>query len=322
MTTQPAPAFRPRPDQFAWNILMMILLGVSLVSTPVLAQDAADAGGQAAQAPVSQEDLQQMLGAQSVESLEEQLAPVDEISPINAHSIRLLWAFRMRNVPYMKELLNKAQTPEANIEQNLFFESQAQFDSFLLLLQSAVALEEDRPEQVRAMAGDIIWQYPGHATILSDMISEYKMNRQMKDVRVPMDMTLQTSQGEELTLAELAEGKKGVLLEFWATWASPALQLMPQLIHRAEVLEPQQLVVAGINPEGDARMAETVRKERSIRMPWLVEPEGAPLSVLLQVDNLPRDVLIDPRGKVLFNGHPDDPKLAEILGQMEISLEN
>ena len=137
----------------------------------------------------------------------------------------------------------------------------------------------------------------------------------MVKLRLPMDLEVSTSTGEKTTLGKLAEGKKGVLLDFWASWCGPCLALMPELEKKAEKYGPQGVVVAGMNTENAAK-AEGLRKKRGIEFAWLVEPEGRPFSRLLKINSIPRMVLVTPEGKVLFNGHPKDDALAPALANL------
>ena len=139
-------------------------------------------------------------------------------------------------------------------------------------------------------------------------------------VTVPMDLEIKTSKGEATTLAKLADGKKAVLLDFWATWCGPCMALMPELKKKAAKLAPQGIVVAGMNVENSPKKAERTRKKLKISFNWLVEPKDEPFSGPLQVDSIPRMILVTPKGKVLFNGHPQDPGLAQALSALGVKL--
>ena len=137
----------------------------------------------------------------------------------------------------------------------------------------------------------------------------------MAKLRLPMELEISTSTGEKTTLGKLAKGKKGVLLDFWASWCGPCMALMPELEEKAKKFGPQGIVVAGMNTESAAK-AEDLRKKRGIEFAWLVEPEGRPLSRLLKINSIPRMILVSPKGKVLFNGHPKDDALAASLANL------
>ena len=139
-----------------------------------------------------------------------------------------------------------------------------------------------------------------------------RMKAELAKVRMPMDMEIETSAGAKTSLAKLVEGKHGVLLDFWASWCGPCMRLMPELKKKAEKYEGLGIVVAGMNTE-NASKAEKVRKEREIGFSWLVEPSGRPLSKMLKINSIPRMILLDPEGKVLFNGHPMDDELTAAL---------
>ena len=142
----------------------------------------------------------------------------------------------------------------------------------------------------------------------------------MSKVKIPMELRFQLSNGGHTTLAKLTKGKKAVLLDFWASWCGPCMALMPELKKKAEALGPQGIVVAGMNTEAEPDTAEKTRKNLEIKFPWLVEPEDAPLSDLLEIDSIPRMILISPEGKVLYNGHPQDPRLNAALAQLGVNL--
>ena len=98
------------------------------------------------------------------------------------------------------------------------------------------------------------------------------------------------------------------------------MALMPELKEKAKKLGPQGIAVAGMNVERGLKKAERTRKKLEIGFSWLVEPRGEPFSGPLQIDSIPRMVLISPEGKVLYNGRPQDPGLAKALTELGVKL--
>jgi thiol-disulfide isomerase/thioredoxin len=321
----------PYPANFWRSAALPTLLGaLFLVTAPRLPaqpqqqqQQQQPGAGEAEQPQISERKFQELLASETPGALEEGLAAIDTLSEENAMSMKLLYAFRSRDSDYITDLLQ--ETPpaleESDFTDNLFFDSQDQYRSFVNLLRTSLALDEKNEERVRELAGKVVWQHPQHAGIVADMISEFKTQQRMAEMEVPLGTELKTSQGESTTLAKLVEGKKGLLLDFWASWCGPCMQLMPELVDKHRKLSDQGVVVAGMNTEGEAYKAETVRKERGITMPWLMEPEGSPYSQMLGIDSIPRMILLSPEGKVLFNGHPMDPRLEDALAELGAKLD-
>lgn len=195
--------------------------------------------------------------------------------------------------------------------------------------ESAAAMIEALRGQAALEAGDVdgfkghvteaFWLDPNLGSILGDWIGEVRQKERMATLTVPMDTEIVFSNGETTSLARLAEGKKAVLLDFWASWCGPCIQLMPELKAKAEKLEPQGVVVAGMNTEGVSE-AESFRQEREIDITWLVEPDDRVFSRLLAIDSIPRMILLTPEGKVLFNGHPMDASLEDALAEVGAAL--
>ena len=128
--------------------------------------------------------------------------------------------------------------------------------------------------------------------------------------------------GEPIVLGDLFKGQKAVLLDFWASWCGPCLQLMPELQKKANSLPQQGVYVAAVNTDNEDPLtkAREVKESRMMDMPWLVEAEGEPLSSALMIDSIPRMILIAPDGQVLYNGHPMDPGLGAALAELGVSM--
>jgi hypothetical protein len=98
---------------------------------------------------------------------------------------------------------------------------------------------------------------------------------------------------------------------------------MPALKKKAEKLSAHGIVVAAMNKDDEnaESIAERIRKEQNATLPWLVEPLDRPYSKVFEIQSIPRMILLSPEGKVLFNGHPEDPALWVALKKIDASIE-
>lgn len=155
--------------------------------------------------------------------------------------------------------------------------------------------------------------------IQSKMAAVQKKN--LSKISFPMDLEIKYSNGKVTTINQLVKGKKGVLLDFWASWCGPCMQLMPSLLAKAKQFSSHDIVVAGMNTENEAT-AEKIKKNKNINIPWLVEPESRPFSQLLKIESIPRMVLISPEGDILYNGHPQNDALYHALEHLGIKIDH
>ncbi|PCJ61333.1 MAG: hypothetical protein COA79_07055 [Planctomycetota bacterium] len=148
--------------------------------------------------------------------------------------------------------------------------------------------------------------------IFDQFFTEDKIAFDFSKITVPMQNDIFNSQGDVTTLHKIVDGKKAILIDFWASWCPPCMSSMSNLIQKEKELAPQGIVVVGMNLE-DQKIADSIRVSRNISFNWLVEPADQFYSKLFFIDSIPKMVLISPEGKVLFRGHPEDSELKEIL---------
>lgn len=196
-------------------------------------------------------------------------------------------------------------------------EKQALVEGFTKGLEQPLSQEEAQPHL------DAIRAYYGKKMKALKEVKDAETSKKMAQVLVPMEQVIPLSSGGNTTLAKMVAGKKAVLLDFWASWCGPCMQRMPALKHKYEKLTPQGVVVAGMNTdeENPATVAEQVRKDKAMdaAMIWLLEPARI-FSEKLNIDSIPRMVLVSPEGKVLYNGDPDEPGLAAALKSVGAEL--
>lgn len=235
---------------------------------------------------------------------------------------QMVYPFRTGDFRIYAEALPAIEkaAPEWDYSKSELFQDKNGLQSLIETMRAQIAFEVGDAANFEKHVKEAFWLDPKLGTILARWVGDFRQAEAMKAVKLPMDTELLTSKGEKTSLSKLADGKKAVLLDFWATWCGPCVRLMPELVAKAETLEPQGILVAGINTEADPEKAEKFRVERDIKLTWLVEPAAEPFSKALMIDSIPRMILVQPDGTILYNGHPSDPKLSEALAKIDVKL--
>jgi len=105
---------------------------------------------------------------------------------------------------------------------------------------------------------------------------------------------------------------KFVLVDFWATWCGPCRRAVPELNELAAKFK-DDLVVIGVSDEDEAKVK--AMEEPRIEYFSAIDPE-ARMKKKVGVRGIPHVLLIDPSGKVCWQGFPmskEDPLSAELV---------
>lgn len=102
----------------------------------------------------------------------------------------------------------------------------------------------------------------------------------------------------------LAEWRGQVIaLNFWATWCSPCLQEMPELVSLQARFGARGLQFIGLAVETDAEQVRVVADKLGVNYPVLLDEDGAlELAAVLgnQDAAMPFTVIFDRQGEVIF----------------------
>lgn len=235
---------------------------------------------------------------------------------------RLLRALRSNNTEAIADLAGDLEKLSGSVNIGLSKLFRTKEDAQALAL-GAKALDARRKGDAAGFEKGLkeaFWLSPGQADLYGSWAKEYQQEQRLANFRLPLDLSLQTADGGKTTLAEVLGKKKALLIDFWASWCGPCMALMDELKERQKKLAPQGVVVVGMNTENDTSKALGVKKQKAIAFPWLVEPENEPFSRPLGIDSIPRMILVSPEGKILYNGHPKDPKLNAALKSVGATL--
>lgn len=236
---------------------------------------------------------------------------------------KLVWGLRHQDTAYLENALPEleAAAKEFKREDSAGMNSAEDFLALLYYIKSLSALKKGDEEGFKKNITEAFWLGPEQSQLFAQAISGRRTEQKMAKLTLDLKLPITTSKGEATTLGDQLGTKKAILLDFWASWCGPCMNLMPELRKKAEHLAKHQIAVAGMNTESDEGIADKVRVEKAMKLPWLVEPKERPFSGPLDINSIPRMVLISPDGKILYNGHPQDPALWAALKKLDATIE-
>jgi thiol-disulfide isomerase/thioredoxin len=118
---------------------------------------------------------------------------------------------------------------------------------------------------------------------------------------------------EPLTLEQLRG--KTVVLEFWATWCPPCRKTIPQRTRLFEAYKDKGVVFVSLTNETKETVEPFVRK---MEAPYPIGG-GSPSGKAYNVQGMPQVYLIDPSGRIVWEGSPLDGLEAALKQQLAIT---
>lgn len=236
---------------------------------------------------------------------------------------KLVWGLRHQDTDYLEKILPELEDAASHFkkEDSAGMSSVEDFQGLLSYIKGMSAMKKGDEEGFKKHLTEAFWMSPEQAPLFGQAIMNHRTAQMMEKLTIDLKLPLTTSKGEATTLGDQLGKNKAVLLDFWASWCGPCMELMPALRKEATYLAEHHIAVAAMNTESDEDVADKVRRDKDMKLPWLVEPKGAPFSGPLGINSIPRMVLISTEGKILYNGHPQDPGLWAALKKLDASIE-
>ena len=238
---------------------------------------------------------------------------------------KLVWGLRHQNTAFLIKILPEVEILAASFDpaSAAAMPNAEAVKAFVAYIKALKAGDAKDDAGFKQNILEAIWLNPQQAPVFIQSIAKYQMESKMSAMVVDLKAPLTNSMGEATTLHDELGGGKALLLDFWASWCGPCMQLMPALKKKAAALSTHGIVVAAMNKDDEhaEATAERIRLEQRAILPWLVEPAERPYSKALEITTIPRMILLSPEGKVLFNGHPEDPALWVALKKIDPAIE-
>jgi thiol-disulfide isomerase/thioredoxin len=277
-------------------------------------------------AEVSEETAKKLFNPKA--SLEEFTKASDEAAKAGAPAqllaeAKLVWGLRNKDTAFLSKALPELEAAVKNFkrEDSAGLGSVEDFTALISYIKALEAAGKGDEKALKEHITEAFWLSPEQAELFAQTITFFRTQAKMANVTVDMKLPITNSKAEATTLGDVLGKNKAVLLDFWASWCGPCMNLMPELRKKSEQLARHGIVVAGMNTESDEGIADKVRSEKGMKdVVWLVEPKGKPFSGLLDISSIPRMILLSPDGRVLFNGHPQEAGLWVALKKVDPAI--
>ena len=134
-------------------------------------------------------------------------------------------------------------------------------------------------------------------------------SEQIKKGEVVPAFALTDLEGKQVTLEQILNGKKAVLINFWATWCPSCRREIPQLMELEKKWQAESFSVVGIDVGESPEKVRSYKDKNGITYPILLDGESK-TSGHYGVVGLPMSFLLDSKGRLIGQYHEYSDELA------------
>lgn len=133
----------------------------------------------------------------------------------------------------------------------------------------------------------------------------------MTGEQVP-SLKLKSADGKAISLDSFRG--KPVLMDFWATWCSPCVTALPKLGKIYEEAKDKGLVLILVDLDEEAKTATDFLAKKGYT--WPDFHDDGEVEKLMGSSGIPREVLIDAQGKIVYDGEMDEDELRTEIAKL------
>lgn len=211
-----------------------------------------------------------------------------------------------------KEYGEQSMAIEAAVKQAIENNSNNVFGARLISEQPARSYD-----QIEKLLAKVSADMPDNKYI-ADLKSNLEKFSKIKVGEVAPDFTVQTPEGEDITLSSL----KGqvVLLDFWASWCGPCRNVNPQVVELYNKYNKDGFTVFGVSY--DSKKEDWLKAIEDDKLTWyhgsVLKGWDCPSKDLYVISGIPSTFLLDKEGRIVGNnlhGEELEKKVAELVKQ-------
>lgn len=177
----------------------------------------------------------------------------------------------------------------------------------------------------REMAGEEILEtvaaYPAELQEVEEvkLVKDYAEKMLKTDIgQNYINITLPNAEGEDVSLNEVVEANKVVLLDFWASWCRPCMGEMPYLLEAYATYHDKGFEIYGVSLDDNAEAWKTTIEKQGMQWVNVSELKGWQTAAAKEysVNSIPANFLINAEGKIVaknLRGEALAEKLAELF---------
>ncbi len=166
-----------------------------------------------------------------------------------------------------------------------------------------------------------------YAVLLGETSEGPGQSQPLGEKTIDMEIEVVNEDGKREALRSIIGDSKYLYVRMWATWCPPCIALLPNLQARSQSLGSSGIKVITMNnelgqggePGGDIERASIELTRRRISVPSYAEISASPIAQRLGVNSVPRTIILDREGNVLFNGHPIDEDLPSTMTNLGVA---
>ncbi len=227
-------------------------------------------------------------------------------------------AYREKDEKRMKELQQSEEWQAMSKEENAFFQRletsynklfMDNKDSYwapLLMIELTDYFDDSMKEIYEQLSPEAKNSYYGQL-VKEELYPAGSVGQPVKQ------FTVKDKDGNEISLSTLLEGKKYLLIDFWASWCGPCRREIPNLKNLYKLYADKGLEIVSISIDKKAEDWEKALKEE--QLPWPNFLDEAGVADLYKVKAIPTMYLVDANA-VLVGDNLRGEALAEKLNEL------
>ena len=188
-----------------------------------------------------------------------------------------------------------------------FMDNKDSFWAPLMMISLTTYLSEDMRPVYEAFSQEAKDSYYGK------MVRAELYPAGMIGEKVP-DFTVKDASGKEYSLAQLSEGKKYILIDFWASWCAPCRREIPNLRNLYAKYGSRGFQIISISRDKNAEDWKKAIEEEQLIWPNFLDESG--VAKLYKVRAIPTMYLVDADGRIVaenVRGEALAEKVAELF---------